>query len=100
MNRLSIPLVLAAGLAACVGRSESSIGTAQEPLVVLLSPAHAPASPESLKLIAEGLSSGARLSVDLRVAASPVDAIEQLGTRKADAGILTLEEFLLAREEY
>ncbi|MCX5794200.1 MAG: PhnD/SsuA/transferrin family substrate-binding protein [Elusimicrobia bacterium] len=100
MKQLSIALALAAGLSACVGRSESSIGTAQHPLVVLLSPAHAPASMDSLGAIAGRLSDASGLSVEARVAASPLDAIEQLGTRKADAGILTLEEFLLAREEY
>ena len=45
MKQLSILLALAAGLCACVGRSESSIGTPGSPLVVLLSPAHAPAPP-------------------------------------------------------
>lgn len=100
MKRLSFVLALAAGLSACIGRSESSIGTAQHPLVVLLSPAHAPASTGTLGAIAGRLSAASGLAVEARVAASPLDAIEQLGTRKADAGILTLEEFLLAREEY
>jgi phosphonate transport system substrate-binding protein len=53
-----------------------------------------------MRAISDRLSSATGLTVDVRAAASPLDAIEQLGTRKADAGILTLEEFLLAHEEY
>jgi len=68
--------------------------------MVVLSPAHVPAAPEALRIISEKLSSGSGLSVEVRAAASPIDAIEQLGTRKADAGILSLDEFLLAHEEY
>lgn len=100
IRRAAVLFALAAGLSACVGRSESSIGTPKTPLVVLLSPAHAPASPESLAAIAGRLSAVSGLAVEARVATSPLDAIEQLGTRKADAGILSLEEFLLAHEEY
>jgi len=100
IRRAAVLLALAAGLSACIGRSESSIGKPQSPLVVVLSPAHAPAAPESLRSISERLSLGSGLTVDVRAAASPLDAIEQLGTRKADAGILSLDEFLLAREEY
>jgi phosphonate transport system substrate-binding protein len=69
-------------------------------LVVVLSPAHAPASVESLDALSRRLSSGSGLAVEVRAAASPVDAIEQLGTRKADAGLLSLDESLLAHEEY
>ncbi len=100
LRNAAILLALAAGLSACMGRSESSIGTPRSPLVVVLSPAHAPASLEPLRELSERLTSGSGLTVEVRAAASPLDAIEQLGTRKADAGILTLEEFLLAHEEY
>ena len=99
--RATALLGLAAALGACVGRRESEIGTPQEPLVVLLSPSHAPAgSQEPLRLLERELGALSNMSVVVRVASSPVDAIEQFGRRAADAGILTLEEFLLAREEY
>jgi phosphonate transport system substrate-binding protein len=100
IRKIAVLLALAAGLSACTGRSESSIGTPQSPLVVALSPAHAPSSVEALRALSDRLSSGSGLTVDVRAAASPVDAIERLGTRKADAGILSLDEFLLAHEEY
>jgi phosphonate transport system substrate-binding protein len=115
-------LLIAAGLGACAGRDEPSIGTAGNPLVMILSPAHAPAQVTTrcslasevrasapinnpwdfppLRTLQRGLSARSGLNVYVCVAASPVDAIEQLGARKADAGILTLDEFLLAREEY
>jgi phosphate/phosphite/phosphonate ABC transporter binding protein len=121
-RNLAALLLIAAGLGACVGRDEPSIGTAGNPLVVLLSPAHAPAKVTNrcslafdapaaasvnnpwdfppLRMLQRGLSSRSGLDVYVCVADSPVDAIERLGTRKADAGILTLDEFLLAREEY
>jgi len=99
-QRCAILLAWAMALAGCVGRNESKIGSSQEPLIVLLSPAHAPEAPEPLRALERSLSSRAGLSVVVRIASSPVDAIEQFGTRRADAGILTLDEFLLAREEY
>ena len=113
-QKIAVLLACAAGLSACIGRSESSIGGAGHPLIILLSPAHAPAAQQSnegdqstahllsqaLPFLEKELSSRSDLHTVLRVAASPLDAVEQLGTRKADAGILTLEEFLLAHEEY
>jgi len=113
IRKAAILVALAAGLSACMGRSESAIGTAEHPLIVLLSPAHAPSglgqSTDELKkkgeraplwVLQSELTSQTGMQVILNIAASPLDAIEQLGTRKADAGILTLEEFLLAHEEY
>ena len=69
--------------------------------MVVVSPAQALAgSEESLRFIARELSSRTGLTVVARTAASPLDAVEQLGRRQADAGILRLEEFLLACEAY
>jgi phosphate/phosphite/phosphonate ABC transporter binding protein len=115
-------VLIAAGLCACAERDEPSVGTAGNPLVIIFSPAHAPAQVTTrcslatdaratapinnpwdyppLRTLQRGLSARSGLNVYVCVAASPVDAIEQLGTRKADAGILTLNEFLLAREQY
>ena len=114
----NLPLLLAAaGLAACLGRGESSVGTEADPLVVVLSPSHIPegwvANP-SIPLVAgapesaldpkatleQKLSEASGLKVSLAAAASPVDAVERLGARKADAGILSVDEFLLAHEEH
>ncbi len=94
-------LALAAVLAGCGGRKESEIGSPRDPLVVVVSPAQALAGSEaSLRFIARELSSRTGLTVVARIAASPLDAVEQLGRRQADAGILRLEEYLLAREAY
>ena len=114
-------LLIAAGLCACAGRDEPSVGSADNPLVMIFSPAHAPAqvttrcslattSTPRLRQQPLGLPAPAHAAAGalrplgaehLRVRRClPVDAIEQLGARKADAGILTLDEFLLAREEY
>jgi len=88
-------------LCACVGRSESRIGTPAVPLVVLVSPAHAPSGDtEPLRVLEYLLSSQSGLSVVVQAAATPADAIELFGRRMADAGILTLDEALLAKEEY
>jgi len=77
------------------------VGTPQDPLVVMLSPSHSPAGPgDPLPSIQEYLRYRTGMAVEVRTASSPMDAIEQLGARKADAGILSLDEYLLAREEY
>jgi ABC-type phosphate/phosphonate transport system substrate-binding protein len=117
MKRLAILLPLAAALAACLGRSESSVGTAAEPLVVLFSPAHIPegwvANPaiplvtaaagapfDPKAVIEQKLSAASSLNIVLAAASTPLDAIERFGVRKADAGLLTVDEFLLAHQEY
>jgi phosphonate transport system substrate-binding protein len=94
---LSVALVFAA----CSRRRESTVGTPGNPLIVLLSPAHAPTkSMEPIRFIEEHLRSRTGLTIEVHVASSPVDAIEQFGGDIADVGILTLDEYLLAREEY
>ncbi|MBI5244344.1 MAG: PhnD/SsuA/transferrin family substrate-binding protein [Elusimicrobia bacterium] len=101
LSRAAALLPLAAALAGCFGRRESEVGAPKDPLVILFSPSHAPAgSQEPLRFIERGLSSRTGMAVVVKVASSPVDAIDQFGRRAADAGILTLDEFLLAREEY
>jgi len=88
-------------LGGCSRRDEATVGTPANPLVVLLSPAHAPsASPGALDFIKKHLETAAGMSVAVRVAESPAAAINQFGTGLGDAGILTLEEYLVAREEY
>lgn len=92
-----LPALLLAG---CARRDEASVGTPANPLVVLLSPAHAPAAPAALAYIQEHLQKATGLTVRVETAATPGAAINPFGSGKADAGLLTLEEFLVAREEY
>jgi len=101
VNRvLCAALLPALLLAGCSRRDEASVGTPANPLVVVLSPAHAPASPDALVYIQDHLQKATGLSVRVETAATPAAAINPFGTGKADAGLITLEEFLVAREEY
>ncbi|HBL15946.1 MAG: hypothetical protein A2X36_03760 [Elusimicrobia bacterium GWA2_69_24] len=87
-------------LAGCGRRDEASVGTPENPLVVLLSPSHAPAGREPLDFIAKRLSAETGMTVSVFTASTPIQAIEDFGAGRADAGILTVDEYLLAREEY
>lgn len=94
-------MLLALALGGCMPRDEATVGTPANPLVVVLSPAHAPSvSPDALSVIKKKLEAAAGLTIDLRLAESPAAAIKQFSSGKADAGIVTLEEYLVAREEY
>ncbi|MDO8805180.1 MAG: phosphate/phosphite/phosphonate ABC transporter substrate-binding protein [Elusimicrobiota bacterium] len=85
----------------CSRRDEATVGTPANPLVVVFSPAHAPsASSGALAFIKKHLETASGMSVDLRAAESPAAAIKQFSAGRADAGIVTLEEYLVAREEY
>ena len=93
-----MPAILLAG---CSRRDEASVGTPANPLVVVLSPAHAPsASSGALDFIKKHLETSTGLSVELRVAQSPAEAVNAFSSDKTDAGIVSLEEYLVAREEY
>ncbi|MCX5784400.1 MAG: PhnD/SsuA/transferrin family substrate-binding protein [Elusimicrobia bacterium] len=88
-------------LAGCARRKEATVGTPGNPLVVLLSAPYIPSdSRKSLDFIERYLSTNTAMSVEVRTAEDSVDAIEQFGAKKADAGILTLDEYLVAREEH
>lgn len=107
MKTKSVYCLLAAGLipalllGGCSRRDEKTVGTPENPLVVILSPAHAPsASSGALAFIEKHLETASGMSVDLRAAESPGAAIKQFGAGMADAGIVTLEEYLVARAEY
>lgn len=91
-------LVLA--VSGCSRRGEATIGSPANPLVVLLSPAHAPSSPEVLPFLKQQLQERSGLSVEVRVAASPLSSIEEFGAHSADIGFLTTEEYLVSRAEY
>ena len=101
MNRL-----LAAGLfsavlsAGCSHRDEATLGTPENPIVVVFSPAHAPTGSDALLFIKKHLENATRMSVDIKIAESPAATIKLFNTGVADAGFVTLEEYLVAREEY
>ncbi len=94
-------LCVAAALAlgGCSRRDERTVGTPENPLVVVFSPAHSPSS-GALAFIRKHLQTATGLSVDLKVAETPAAAIKQFSAGLADAGLVTLEEYLVAREEY
>jgi len=107
MKIKSVNCLLAAGLipafllGGCSRRDEKTVGTPENPLVVILSPAHAPAaSSGALAFIEKHLEAATGMSVDLTVAESPAAAIKKFGDDRADAGLVTLEEYLVARAEY
>ncbi len=99
--------LLAAGIlsamlmAGCFRRDESTVGTPANPLVLVFSPAHATsASSDALAFIKKHLEAATRMTVEIRVAESPAAAIRSFDTGTVDAGLVTLEEYLVAREEY
>ncbi|HAT71710.1 MAG TPA: hypothetical protein DCS63_02710 [Elusimicrobia bacterium] len=93
--------VAAALLAGCGRRDEATVGTPENPLVVVLSPAHAPsASSGALALLEKHLEAATGMSIEMKVALSPADTIKKFDSDLADAGLVTLEEYLVAREEY
>lgn len=87
-------------LAACGRRKESLVGTPEHPFVLLLSPSHAPASTAALDGLARALGAASGMEFSVRVASSALDSVSRFGYGTADAGILTLDEYLLARQEY
>jgi phosphate/phosphite/phosphonate ABC transporter binding protein len=97
---LAAALVLPALLAGCSRRNEATVGTPSNPLVVVFSPAHTPDTNESLAFIKKHFESSSGLTVELRIAKSPAAAISAFDSGMADVGLVTLEEYLVAREEY
>jgi phosphate/phosphite/phosphonate ABC transporter binding protein len=91
------PVLLLAG---CSRRNESTVGTPANPLVLVLSPAHTPATNDALAVIKKHLETATSMAIDLRVAKSPAEAISSFASGMADAGLVTIEEYLVAREEY
>jgi len=83
-------------LAAACKRPEARPGV-DRPLVIVLSPAHAPRNPESLRASLER-ASGLRL--ELRVAASSDEAIGLVQARRAEAGLLPLFDYLYCAEVF
>lgn len=92
-----LPALLLAG---CSRRDEASVGTPANPLVVVLSPAYVPPSGDSLAALRGLLEKSTGLSVEVRAAQSKGAAISAFDLDAADAALLSLEEFLVAREEF
>ncbi len=81
-------------------RLEEAIGTAGSPVIFIFSPDHGRnLAREDQRTLASFLEAESGLAVEIRVASSPLDAIEAFGAR-ADIGLLGLFEYLVAREEY
>ncbi|MBI2901911.1 MAG: PhnD/SsuA/transferrin family substrate-binding protein [Planctomycetes bacterium] len=84
-------------------RREADIGRPGNPVVFVLSPEHGSRlTPEQRGAMAAFLQAESGLAVEVRVAASPLEAVEAFGTRgrRGDIGLLKLFEYLLARGEY
>lgn len=92
-----LPALLLAG---CARRDEASVGTQKNPLVVVLSPAYVPVSGDALTVVKARLEKATGLAVEVKAAQSKGAAISAFDGDAADAALLTLEEFLVAREEY
>ncbi len=82
------------------GRSEGSVGTAGNPVVLVLSPSHAKdLKPGDLATLAKLLQADSKLEVSVRIATSPVEAIDSF-KRQSDVGLLDLFEYMLARTRH
>lgn len=92
-----LPALLLGG---CSRRDEATVGTPANPLVVVLSPAHVPASAAALDVIQKHLETATGMTVQLKAAQTPAGAVNAFETGLGDAGLITLEEYLVAREEY
>lgn len=94
--------VLLVAIADPWGRKEAKVGTGGEPVVFVISPEYAlNAHAEGMKALGDFLSERTGLAVQVRSAATPVEAIDAFqGTGTADVGLLRLFEYLLARAEY
>ncbi|OGR44443.1 MAG: hypothetical protein A2X35_06955 [Elusimicrobia bacterium GWA2_61_42] len=98
---LSVGFVAALLAAGCTLRDEKTIGTPANPLVVVLSPAHVPSMDSgAADFIKKHLEAATAMSVEIRAAISPSDTIKKFDSGLTDAGLVTLEEYLVAREEY
>lgn len=102
INRLmAVGVVSAFALTGCSLRKEATVGTPENPLVVVFSPEHAPVGTrQPLLFINKYLSEQTGMTVETRTAASSLEVIDSLGSDKADVAFMTTEEYLVAREQY
>ena len=98
---LTISLLSGLAFAACGGRCEKTLGTPENPLILALSAPYAEKlSAEDAALLEELLSAETGLSIKAQSFKDSVSIIKDLGEEKADLAFLTLDEYLLAREEF
>lgn len=99
-----LPAVLFIGALALrqvrAAQQEAELGKPASPIVFVLSPDHGrELSRDDQASLAALLEAESGLAVEVRVAASPLAALEAFGAR-ADVGLLNLFEYLLARDHY
>lgn len=82
-------------------RDLSKLGSEETPAVVVLSPSHgAGVTRATLDRLGQLISEKAGVVVVVHVAKSPVDAIETIGTSRAELALLNLTEYVLAKQEF
>jgi ABC-type phosphate/phosphonate transport system substrate-binding protein len=89
-------LVLATASCDREGARELRPGT-ERPLVIVFSPQYTPRDPRALDAALEGASG---LQIEVRTATSNEEAFDLVERRDADAGLMTLFDFLLCSELY
>ncbi|MFA5138458.1 MAG: PhnD/SsuA/transferrin family substrate-binding protein [Elusimicrobiota bacterium] len=87
-------------LAGCGRRDEATVGSDGNPLVVILSPLYMPGTRGDLDFVQRHLTETSGMAVQVRVATSAIQVVEAFGAGTADAGLINVDEYLLAREEY
>jgi phosphonate transport system substrate-binding protein len=92
--------LLVAASGGCRDRDQATLGQPENPLVVIVSPAHGKAFPEAVVALQGYLRGATGMTVEVRVPETAAASIEAFGDGKADVGLLTLVEYLLARREY
>jgi len=97
LRLLSLCLVLLALLPAGCRRDERRLGTAEAPLVVVLSESHG-ADAARVRELEALLAKASGLGVELRVAPSAEDAVRLAGSPNVDAALLSVFEYLLCRQ--
>lgn len=94
----ALPMLIFAG---CAGRDEGTIGSPGNPLVLAFSAPYARnVKGAQLERLAERISSETGLTVKPVSFSYSVDTINEIGYEKADVVFVTLDEYLVAREEY
>ena len=79
-------------------RKRSTAGKADNPVVLVLSPAHGDA--DVARRLGAALSQHAGLAVEVRATTSRMAAFELAGTPAVDGGVLPILDYLLAQQEY
>lgn len=104
---LAVAVLVGLGILAAVARyelRERAIGSESSPLVFVLSPVHARGlDPDAVRTFTSFLKADAGLVVEVRIAASPLEALTAFqGTDagRADAALLPLFDYTLAHHQY